>query len=272
MKFNLIFLLLFVAVQSQSAEIKQTKGNSAIIELNEEEIDNLKLSIGENIILTINEESYLANITSKKNSKLLIKANRDLTGTKNSFAEITKKTNRATGKSQGSNQQQKKIIYGVNAKYITGTASIKYADTVVGSLTVPGASITQNYSGFNLSASGFYYYDQIGIGAEAEYSSLSGTGSNITSTITQMQINALAEYRYQKFSVGGLITLASNYKSTDSAKNDTSLNGMGGFGVFATYQVIPAVRAILEYRTMNYKLDSNSVNTSDIRLGAGYFF
>ncbi|MFZ3228683.1 MAG: hypothetical protein WA160_00635 [Pseudobdellovibrio sp.] len=296
---NKIALIMLFSIQSAyAATLVQTKGNSAIIELTDLELQTLNPSAGQNIQFNVGGTSVAASVAKAVKNKILVKTNKDLTGQKNVQIEIANSVADASTNSEFANPDSappaneknrrakkdsartsgnksmlnKKIIYGVNLKYITGSAKIKYADTIINSIPVSGADFTQNYTGFDLSGTGFYYFGAIGVGVEAEYASINATASYANSTITQMQLSLLSEYKIQNFSAGALLTVASNYKATDNLGNDSSLNAMGGLGVFGTYQVMPNVRMILDYRTISYKLDANTVNTSDIRLGGGYYF
>jgi hypothetical protein len=286
-----VLLIFGFVATAQAATILQTKGKSAILEVTDTELQTLKLQAGQNIQFSANGVVSQSSILKVIKNKILVKGNVDLNaekGTPVSLAVIRGGT-APTGNAAASSAQRpvvrkekssawsskpspsKRWITGVNLQYVTGSSKIQFADVVVGGITQTGASDTQSISGFNFSGTGIYYFDKIGVGGELEYGMLKGAGTN-KSTITQTQLSGLAEYKItDKISAGGLLTIASNYKATDDASNDISLNGMG-FGIFGTYEVMPQVRLIVDYRTISYKLEGNSVSESDIRLGGGYYF
>ena len=287
-------LLLVLGTYSQAATILQTKAKSAIIQVTESELNDLHLAAGQTIQFSVGGKNIQAAIVKVAKDKILVKSNADLTGQDKAAIELsiplgaaaattpaapmqeaapvqtaapTKKTHASSsGKSYA---MKKPWIAGVNLQYVTGSAKVQYADLAVG---VAGPSYSFSVTGFDLSGTGIYYFGQWGVGAEAEYATLKGKDSSNSANVTQMQLSGLAEYKITPaISAGALLTIASNLKLNDNAGNDSSLNGTG-FGIFGTYQVMPQVRLILDYRTVSYKLDGNTVTSSDIRLGGGYYF
>lgn len=290
---RLILGLILISGTAQAATILQTKAKSAIVQVSDSEVNDLQLAPGQNIQFTSNGATVQASIVKVIKNKILIKSDTDLTGQQNANVDISiplgapaaqaaapqepmgGSTRKVVTKDRAfvnkSAMPKKPWIAGVNVKYVNGSSKVKFSSTNLGVTTEQSFSFP--VTGFDLSGVGFYYFGQWGAGAEVEYATLKGSDSGNTATITQMQLNALGEYKINsKITAGASITLASNYKASDSQGNDSSLNGMLGFGVFGTYQVTPKIRALLEYKSMNYKLDSNSVTTTDIRIGAGYYF
>ena len=49
-----------------------------------------------------------------------------------------------------------------------------------------------------------------------------------------------------------------------------------GYGVYGNYAVTPSIKITFDYKMANYTLDSNGTKatygSSDIRLGAGYYY
>ncbi len=263
-----IYTFLFLGTLSFSATVLQTKGNSAILELSDIEIENLQPTAGQNIQLLAGGMQVDGSIKKISKKKILITTTADLstekiikiqTASSNNSAKSPK---RPIAKSATSNMNSKKWTIGLNLKYaLSGTAKI----------TISGFPFNVKYSGLDLSGIGFYYWGNLGAGVEGEYAMLKGDDSTTSYNVTQIQMSLLGEYKFKDFSAGGLFTVASNYKSTDTAGNENSLNGMG-FGVFATYKIIPSVRLIFDYRIVDYKLDPATIKTTDMRLGAGYYF
>ena len=251
-----------------AATVLQVKGNSAILELSDTEIENLKPTAGQNIQILVNGSQAEGSIKKISKKKILIFTTADLSKEKNIKIENTnsnnsaKSTQRPSVKNPKNNLNSKKWTLGLNLKYaLSGAAKI----------TINSIPFNVKYSGLDLSGIGFYYWGNLGAGVEGEYAMFKGDDGTISYNVTQIQISLLGEYKFNDFSAGGLFTLASNYKSIDTAGNENSLNGMG-FGVFATYKVIPSVRLIFDYRIVDYKLDPATIKTTDMRLGAGYYF
>lgn len=270
--FGFAALLLIGGSWAQAGTILQVKGASAIVEMTDAEIQSVKPEAGQQIVLLFGAKQAPATIKKVSNKKVLITTSVNLAGqkavavraagaTKGNSSSGSSANNRSGNGSRRS-KNQKDWIVGGNLKYVTGSANI----TITG---FPGMSV--KYSGFDASGVGIYYFGDIGVGLEAEYGTLNGADTSASHKVTQVQFSALGEYKIKAFSVGGLFTLFSNIKDTDSNGNDNSLNGTG-FGVFATYTVMPQVRIILDYKMASYKLDPASYSTSDIRLGAGYYF
>lgn len=295
MKFIVLTSLLF-AISSQAATILQTKGPSAIIEVSDTEVQTLGLQAGQVVQFTVDAAPVNASVVKVIKNKILVKANKDLTGKANVAVEliaphagggaaatttaeapaapeaapapVTHSKPARSAKGSKSMGMKKPWIAGVNLKYITGSGKVSFAASGI----VPAFDSNQTTSGFGFSGIGIYYFGQLGAGAEVEYASLKGSDSGYSTTATQMQLSALGEYKITPvISAGVVLTLASNLKSTDNVGNDSSLNGMG-FGVFGTYNVTPEIRVILDYRSIPYKLDSNSITLTDIRIGGGYYF
>lgn len=292
---KLILIFLCLTGTAHAAKILQTKAKSAIIEVSEGEIDDLKLAAGQNIQFTASGATVQGSVVKIIKNKILVKANSDLTGQQNAQIELSilngalpttdaaaapiapaarpQRTHKEKSSAyvRSGSGSKKPWISGVNLKYIKGSSKIQFADTVVGAVTVPGFSFNQSTTGFDLSGVGIYYFGQMGAGVELEYASIKGSDSTYSSTITQMQLSGLGEYKFDAFSAGVILTVASNYKASDSSGNDSSLNGTG-FGVFGTYQVTPEIRAVIDYKSVTYTLDSNSISMADFRIGAGYYF
>ncbi|MBC7467010.1 MAG: hypothetical protein H7256_13560 [Bdellovibrio sp.] len=290
---RLLIGLLLISGTAQAATILQTKAKSAIVQVSDSEVNDLQLSAGQSIQFSAGGATIQASIVKLIKNKILIKSDTDLTGQQNANVDISIPLGSPTAQAAAPQQQagvaprkvvmkdrafvnkstmsKKPWMAGVNVKYVNGSSKIKFSQAV-GTATIE-TSYSFPVTGFDLSGVGFYYFGPWGAGAEVEYATLKGSDSGNTATITQMQLNALGEYKINpKITAGASLTIASNYKASDSVGNDSSLNGMLGFGVFGTYQVTPNIRALVEYKTMNYKLDSNTVSTSDIRIGAGYYF
>lgn len=290
---KLILAFLCLTGTAHAAKILQTKAKSAIIEVTDSEIDGLKLAAGQNIQFTVAGAAVQASVVKVIKNKILVKANSDLTGQQNAQIELStpigsesaaapvtppaaakpqQRAHKTSAYVKSGSIPKKPWIAGVNLKYVKGTAKIQFADTVVSNVTVPGFSFNQSTTGFDLSGVGIYYFGQMGAGVELEYATLKGSDSDYSSTVTQMQMSGLGEYKFDGgFSAGVLLTIASNFKASDNSGNDSSLNGMG-FGIFGTYQVTPEIRAVMDYKTITYKLDANSVSMADFRIGAGYYF
>ena len=260
---------------ARAANVLQVKGNSAILELSDLEFKTLQPEAGKNIRIIANGKAAVANIKKILNAKILINSNVNLTGTKsvqvlasNSNVSINEAGPRGSrsgnSNEKNKNTSQKNWILGGNLQYVTGSSSI---------LIAPLASRTLNYSGFNVSGVGFYYFDSIGVGGRADYTFGNGTTATSSDKITQVDLSFLGEYKFKTFSVGAMLVLFSNIRDTDNLNNDNSLNSSGlGYGLFATYDAYPQIKLLLNYKTVNYKLDPASYGTSDIRLGAGYYF
>lgn len=289
---KLLVGILLLAGTAQAATIVQSKAKSAIIELTDAEINSLHLAAGQNIQFTVGNSPVQASIVKIVKNKILIKSDVDLTGNAKvpveisaagGGAEMAAATTPAPARGQQKARSQraavnksasskKPWIAGVNFKYVaSGSTSVQFADTVVGGVTVPGFTASLKTTGFVLSGIGFYYFGQWGAGAEVEYASLKGSDANYSSTITQMQLSGVGEYKFGAISAGASLTIASNYKAGDNFGNDSSLNGMG-FGIFGTYQITPQIRGILDYKAINYSLEGNSVKTTLISIGGGYYF
>ncbi len=275
-KYFVLIIILAQGFSSHAAKILQVKNNSAILELNNAEMQTLEPTPGQNIRLTFGNEQVNATVKKMAKNKLLIEVSGDIsnqkvvsiskggTGADSSKATTAKSAKYAkTAKSvKNEDASSKEWSIGVNTRYVvSGTAS----------QTINGISSKVSYSGFVLSGIALYNWDNFGVGVDGEYALLQGKAGSVTSKITQIQFSLVGEYRLQKYSAGGLFTLGSNFNSTDSTNAENSLNGMG-FGVFATYAFSPNIRLLLDYRNVDYKLDSATIKTSDIRLGAGYYF
>lgn len=265
-----ITTILLLSPVTYAARVLQVKGSSAIVELSDAEIQTLRPTSGQNVQLTFGSNRIDATIKKVAKKKILLATARDISGQKvvavSSGGAGALSANSAAGKgsaARGKSSSSKKWTAGANVKYVLMGA----ANQNIGNF-----SAAVKYSGFDFSGVAIYNWDNFGAGLEGEYAMLKGTDAVSTSyNITQVQFSLLGEYRFQQFSAGGLFTVASNYKSIDSIKNENSLNGMG-FGAFFTYTVVPNVRLIFDYRIVDYKLDSATIKTSDIRLGAGYYF
>ena len=260
---------LLLTATVEAASVLQVKGNSAVLELTDSEISELQPSAGQKIKISVNETLADGLIKKIVKKKILVSVNSDLTGEKNvrilmdggnNSADGTKRLSNRNSKSNSS--PMKKWTLGLNLKYALGGAA---------KITINNTPFDLKYQGIDFSGIGFYYWGNVGAGVEGEYAMLKGDGNSITYNVTQIQLSLLGEYKIKDFSAGGLFTLASNYKSTDSANNENSLNGMG-FGIFGTYTVVPNVRIIFDYRIVDYKLAPATIKMTDMRLGAGYYF
>lgn len=269
--FGIAALLLLSSSWAQAGTILQVKGASAIVEMTDAEIQSVKPEAGQQILLLFGAKQAPATIKKVSNKKVLITTTVNLAGQKAVAVRAAgAKGNSSSAQSADSrsnngsrrSRNQKDWIIGGNLKYVTGSANIKITG-------FPGLSV--KYSGFDASGVGMYYFGDVGVGLEGEYGTLSGADTSASHKLTQVQFSILGEYKIKAFSVGALFTLFSNIKDTDSNGNDNSLNGTG-YGVYATYTVMPQVRIILDYKMASYKLDPASYSTSDIRLGAGYYF
>ncbi len=260
-------ILLLTSV-SYAARVLQVKGSSAILELSDAEIQTLRPAGGQNIQLTFGSERVDATIKKVANKKILLATASDISSQKvvsvSSGGAGVQAASAGPGKTaRGKSASGKEWTVGANIKYVLMGAANQNIKNIAANV---------KYDGFDLSGVGIYYLGDFGVGLEGEYAMLKGKDEkSVTYTTTQIQFSLLGEYRFKQFSAGGLFTLASNYKETNSNGSDNSLNGMG-FGAFFTYAVIPNVRLILDYRIVDYKLDSATIKTSDIRLGAGYYF
>ncbi len=265
-----ITTILLLSPVIYAAQVLQVKGSSAIVELSDAEIQTLRPTGGLNVLLTFENDKVDATIKKVAKKKILLTIARDISGQKfvtvSSGGAGAQSANSATAKkagARGKSSGDKKWTAGVNVKYVLMGAANQ---------NIANVKANVKYSGFDLSGVAIYYWDNFGAGLEGEYAMLKGTDAgSATYDITQAQFSLLGEYRLQQFSAGALFTVASNYKSADSIKNENSLNGMG-FGAFFTYTVVKNVRLILDYRILDYKLDTATIKTSDLRLGAGYYF
>lgn len=269
--FILALLNFLVGPIAKSATILQVKGASAIVELSAAEFQNLQPVAGQHIQLSFSGKQARALIKKISNKKMLITSTISLAGQKivgiKSDGSAGDLKDADISKNRSALQKSKLLLHknwilGANLKYVTGSGNI--------SIT-PFPSQTLKYSGFDASGIGIYYFGLLGIGFEGEYSALKGTTSIGKNTVTQVQLSFLGEYKIKLFSVGALLTLFSNLKDVDNLGNDNSLNGTG-YGLFATYALRPQVRIILDYKMATYKLDPATYTSSDIRLGAGYYF
>ena len=267
--FGLTALLVLTGAWANAGTILQVKGASAIVELTDAEIQSVRPEAGQQINLLFGSKQAPATIKKVSNKKLLITTSVNLAGQKAVAVRAAggSKSSSSSSDSRSGNSRrprdQKDWTIGGNLKYVTGSAAIKITSQ---------PDQTVKYSGFDATGVGLYYFGDVGIGVEGEYGTLSGSSSNGSShKITQVQFNLLGEYKIKAFSVGALYTLFSNIKDTDSNQNDNSLNGTG-FGVYATYAVMPQVRIIFDYKMASYKLDPATYSTSDMRIGAGYYF
>lgn len=266
-----VFTFLFIALPADAASVLQVKGNSAILELVDSEFSELQPTAGQKIKISVNGILSDALIKKIVKKKILISVNSDLTGEKNVIIQSDNDSGSANGSKRSSNKISKTNFASANTKKWTLGLNLKYALGGSAKITINNTPFDVTYQGIDFSGIGFYYWGNIGAGVEGEYAMLKGTDRAATYNITQIQLSFLGEYKIKDFSVGGLFTLASNYKSTDSAGNENSLNGMG-FGIFGTYTVVPNVRLIFDYRIVDYKLDPATIKTTDMRLGAGYYF
>ncbi len=265
-----VISFLFLMANGFAANILKAKGNSAIVELSESELATLNPSPGQSILITIENKASEASITKVAKNKILIStteplsAQNDVKITSGKIVSTENTQPRSTGKHVKNKSQRpsKNWVLGANLKYVLSGAS---------KITINGVPINVKYSGIDLSGIGFYYWGHWGAGFEAEYAMLKGDDTTTPYSITQIQVSLLAEYKYNSVSGGVLFTPASNYKSSDSAGNENSLNGMG-YGVFATYNLNPNIRFIFDYRISDYKLDPATIKGTDMRLGAGYYF
>lgn len=267
-----LFVILMFNIQLFAATVLQVKGNSAIVEISDAEMQNLQPASGQQIQLTSGSKRTAGIIKKVLNKKLLLTTKSSLDGQKvvritssgaasSTTASATMERPSAKSNSQSKKLLQKRWTLGANLKYVTGSANVTITSF---------PSQTLKYSGFAGSAVGLYYFGSFGIGAEGEYALMTGSTSIGKDNVTQLQMSLLGEYKFNSFAVGALFTF-SNIKDTDNVGNDNSLNGTG-FGAYAAYAVKPQVRILLEYRTVNYSLDPATYAASDIRLGAGYYF
>lgn len=270
MKINIKIIFLFISMGpfSYAANVLQTKGSSAIIGLSDAEMQSLQPEAGKSIIILSSGKPVQANIKKVSNKKILLTLNGSLGDAKTVKIKVdssSPKTSAAAPTKNGTtskNASKKNWALGANLKYVTGSAAF----------SIPGIpNSTLKYSGFDVSGIGIYYFGKFGVGVEGEYSSLPGTNNAASATTTQIQMSLLGEYRINLFSVGALFTVFSNFKSSDSLGNETSLNGMG-YGAYAAYMLFPSMRLSLDYKMGTYKLDTATITTSDIRFGAGYYF
>lgn len=268
---GLAALLLLVSFGVHAGTILQVKGSSAIVEMSDAEIQSVRPEAGQQLLLLFGTKQAPATIKKVSNKKVLLTTTMNLAGQKSvavraaNGAKASSSSSSSADRSNSSSRRlknQKDWTIGGNLKYVTGTANI----TITG---FPGQTV--QYSGFDASGIGIYYFGDIGVGLEGEYTTSNGTASTASHKLAQVQFSVLGEYKIKAFSVGALFTLFSNIKDTDSIGNDNSLNGTG-YGVFATYTIMPQVRIIFDYKMANYKLDPATYSTNDMRIGAGYYF
>ena len=261
-KLGLLIVSLFICNLTcnvvRAANVLQVKGNSAILELSDSEFEALQPGPGKKIRLQVNGKDVPAVIKKLSNKKILINTNGNLVGTKS--VQVA-----AGGSSENkSGTSQKKWLLGANLQYVTGSSSITITSLAPRNL---------KYSGFDISGVGMYYFDAIGVGGRADYTFGNGTTEVASDKVTLVDFSLLGEYKFKTFSLGVMLVAFSNLHDTDTLNNDNSLNASGlGYGVFATYDIYKQVKLLLNYKTINYKLDPASYSTSDIRFGAGYYF
>ncbi|OFZ30389.1 MAG: hypothetical protein A2622_08235 [Bdellovibrionales bacterium RIFCSPHIGHO2_01_FULL_40_29] len=266
-QFIALTIILGLSYLAEAGTVTQTKGTSAIIELSDDEIQNLSPYTGQNIQISFNGQQVDATVRKISKRKILVSTSKVLSKQKNvevlaggPGVSISKKSS-YSDKSKAS----------VSSKNWTLGANVKYVLMGKEKRTISSVAIDIVYSGFDLSGIGFYYWGSFGVGVEGEYAMLQGKDTTASHTISQMQMSILGEYKISTISFGALFTIASNYKSSDGVGNELSVNGMG-YGIFATYSVTPQVRLIFDYRMANYKLDPATIEISDMRIGAGYYF
>ena len=262
---------LFKSATANAASVIQVKGNSAILELTDSELADLQPISGQKIKVLTNEISTDGMVKKVLKKKILISVNADLSAEKNVKIQADNGSTSVNGTKKMATKNLKTNSVSANAKKWTLGVNLKYALTGAAKIKINITPYDVKYQGIDFSGIGIYYWGNLGAGVEGEYAMLKGDDTTVTYNVTQAQLSFLGEYKIKNFSVGALFTPASNYKSTDSAGNENSLNGMG-FGIFGTYMVVPNVRLIFDYRTVDYKLDPATIKMTDMRLGAGYYF
>ena len=257
-KIGIVLVSLLICNLAKAANVLQVKGNSAILELSASEIETLQPEPGKKIGLTSNGKEAVAIIKKISNKKILINTRANLAGIKSVQVAASGTSETRSGNSQ------KKWALGANLQYVTGNSSIAITSF---------PSRTLKYSGFDVSGVGMYYIDAIGFGARGDYTLGSGATELASDKVTLIDFSLLGEYKFKTFSVGVMVVVFSNLHDSDTLNNDNSLNASGlGYGLFATYDIYKQFKLLLNYKTVDYKLDPATYGTSDIRLGAGYYF